>query len=87
MKECYTIIGVDFPDRGFLIFWQLPLEKKLQYFEIEPDIVELKNEKNKALRIEKLNKLLSFLGADPMAKVDKAFQAKYHTSIASYLAL
>ena len=87
MKECYKIIGVDFPDRGFLIFWQLPLEKKLQYFEIEPDIVELKNEKNKALRIEKLNKLLSFLGADPMAKVDKAFQAKYHTSIASYLAL
>ncbi len=49
--------------------------------------MKIKDEKNKSIRAEKLDKLLSFLGADPIAKVDKAFQAKYHTSIVSYLAL
>jgi phosphoglucomutase len=42
MKACYKIIGVDFPDRGFLLFWQLPLPIKMKYFEIEPEIIKLK---------------------------------------------
>ena len=34
MSHCYGSIGVDFPERGFLLFWQLPLDDKMRYFEI-----------------------------------------------------
>ncbi|MGB9437102.1 MAG: phospho-sugar mutase, partial [Desulfobacterales bacterium] len=43
MQYCYRRLGVDFPDRGFLLFWQLPLNDKLKYFEIEDEISNLKN--------------------------------------------
>jgi phosphoglucomutase/phosphomannomutase len=35
MLYCYRLLGVDFPERGFLLFWQLPLNDKLRYFESE----------------------------------------------------
>jgi phosphoglucomutase/phosphomannomutase len=41
MQYCYKFLGVDFPDRGFLLFWQLPLDAKLKYFEIEDKITRL----------------------------------------------
>ncbi|MDO8429398.1 MAG: phospho-sugar mutase [Candidatus Daviesbacteria bacterium] len=87
MQACYKIIGVDFPDRGFLLFWQLPLNTKLKYFEIEPQIEQLKDELNKTTRQQKLDELLKFLGSDPIDKIDKAFQAKYNQSIKDYLQL
>ncbi len=87
MLHCYKIIKVDFPERGFLLFWQLPLKDKLHYFEIEDKIVKLKEESNKIKRKEKLDKLLQFLGADPIEKIDKAFKAKYKKSIKEYLDL
>lgn len=84
MIESYRAINVDFPERGFLLFWQLPLTDKLHYFEIEEQIVELLNEeKNK--RRKKLDYLLKFLGRDPIQKVDKAFIKKYNKSIEEYL--
>ena len=43
MQYCYKLLDVDFPDRGFLLFWQLPLDDKLKYFEIEADITQLKH--------------------------------------------
>ena len=42
MAYCYGILGVDFPERGFLLFWQLPLDDKMKYFEIEEQIAGLK---------------------------------------------
>lgn len=87
MLYCYKIIKVDFPERGFLLFWQLPLKDKLHYFEIEDKIVKLKEELNKVKRKEKLDKLLQFLGADPIEKIDKAFKVKYKKSIKEYLGL
>ncbi|MGD8266965.1 MAG: phospho-sugar mutase, partial [Desulfobacterales bacterium] len=42
MQFCYGILGVDFPERGFLLFWQLPLDTKMKYFEIEEEIAALK---------------------------------------------
>ena len=47
MKYCYSLIGIDFPDRGFLLFWQLPASSKLKYFEIESSIASLRDLKNK----------------------------------------
>ncbi len=87
MKACYKTLGIDFPDRGFLLFWQLPLKDKLHYFEVESDIVELKEEPDKKIRQEKLNKLIEFLGADPIKKIDDAFKANYKVHVTEYLNL
>jgi phosphoglucomutase len=87
MQYCYKLLDVDFPDRGFLLFWQLPLEAKLKYFEIEPDIANLKDISDAADRKEELDKLLVFLGANPIEKIDEAFKARYNQGLLQYLDL
>ncbi len=87
MKACYKTIGIDFPDRGFLLFWQLPLRDKLHYFEVEPSIIQLKTESDKVIRQQKLNKLIEFLGADPIKKMNDAFKDHYKLGVAEYLEL
>jgi phosphoglucomutase len=87
MQYCYKIIGVDFPDRGFLLFWQLPLQSKLRYFEIEPEILELKEVQDNKEREEKLTGMLKFLGSNPLQKIDEAFKAKYDKTVTEYLEL
>jgi len=85
MLTCYKMIGVDFPERGFLLFWQLPLDDKLKYFTIEPEIEKLKDIPDQKKREEELFKLLSFLGSNPLEKIAAAFTAKYKVSPAEYL--
>jgi len=87
MQYCYRLLDVDFPDRGFLLFWQLPLDDKLKYFEIEDKITRLKSIADKNERKGKLFKHLKFLGANPIEKVDKAFKEKYKKGILEYLGL
>ncbi len=87
MQYCYRLLNVDFPDRGILLFWQLPLDDKLKYFEIEDEITRLKSVADKNKRKEKLFKRLQFLGANPIEKVDKAFKEKYKKGILEYLGL
>ena len=87
MLTCYKIIGVDFPERGFLLFWQLPLNDKLKYFEIEPKIEQLKDVRDRNIREEEFSKLISFLGSNPVEKMDGAFKAKYKASVIDYLNL
>jgi phosphoglucomutase/phosphomannomutase len=87
MQYCYQLLDVDFPDRGFLLFWQLPLDDKLKYFEIEDDITNLKSISDKNERKAALFKLLQFLGANPIEKVNKAFQEKHKKGILEYLKL
>jgi len=87
MRYCYGLIGVDFPERGFLLFWQLPLKDKLRYFEIEDEIARLKDTPEPGARAEKLNSLLKFLGANPVQKVDNAFKARFGAGIQDYLGL
>jgi phosphomannomutase len=87
LKYCYKIIGIDFPDRAFLLFWQLPAQVKMQYFVIEKDIEQLKQIADVDARRTKLNDLLKFLGSDPIDKVDKAFIAKNQIGILKYLEL
>jgi phosphoglucomutase/phosphomannomutase len=87
MRYCYNILGVDFPERGFLLFWQLPLNDKLRYFEIEEEITQLKSIQNQETRKRELYNLLEFLGADPIEKVNDAFKEKYNQGIEEYLEL
>ena len=87
MQYCYKILDVEFPDRGFLLFWQLPLNDKLKYFEIEEQIANLKNVTDVAARKTELDRLLSFLGANPIKKINNAFKEKYGTGIPEYLDL
>ena len=87
MQYCYKLLDVDFPDRGFLLFWQLPLADKLRYFEIEEDIVSLKNIADPAERTRELDQLLQFLGANPIEKIDNAFKEKYGAGVVKYLEL
>ncbi len=87
MRYCYQLLDVDFPDRGFLLFWQLPLNDKLKYFEIEEEIIRLKSVSEKKERKEKLFKRLEFLGANPIQKINRAFEAKYQEGILEYLGL
>lgn len=87
VQYAYKVIGIDFPDRGFLLFWQLPAQAKMKYFEIEEDIASLKNIQDKEERMDKLNDLLKFLGSDPIEKINKAFEAKYDQEVLEYLEL
>jgi len=87
MQYCYQLLGVEFPDRGFLLFWQLPLDAKLKYFEIEEDIADLKKIADPEERRKQLDQLLLFLGANPVEKIDKAFRAKYNRGVLEYLDL
>jgi phosphoglucomutase/phosphomannomutase len=87
MQYCYRILGVVFPERGFLLFWQLPLFDKLKYFEIEEKIAALAPLKDADEKRSRLSELLSFLGANPVQKVDRAFAKKYGKGIMAYLDL
>jgi phosphoglucomutase/phosphomannomutase len=87
MQYCYKLLEVDFPDRGFLLFWQLPLADKLKYFEIEEDIIKLKNISATDNRKKELDQLLQFLGANPIEKIDTAFREKYGQGVKRYLEL
>lgn len=85
MNTCYEIIDVEFPERGFLLFSQIPLEDKLHYFEIEEDIADLKQLSNKEERREKTADILSFLGSNPTQKCNDAFKARFGSTIETYL--
>lgn len=87
MQYCYRILGVDFPERGFLLFWQLPLTDKLHYFDIEEEIAALQSMENPDERQARLDALLVFLGANPVEKIDAAFKARYMAGIRDYLNL
>jgi phosphoglucomutase len=87
MQYCYRLLEVDFPDRGFLLFWQLPLVDKLKYFEIEDDILNLKSMTDAGDRKAQLDNLLKFLGANPIQKIDKAFGERFNMGILEYLDL
>jgi phosphoglucomutase/phosphomannomutase len=87
MKSCYKVLGVEFPDRGFLLFWQLPLADKMKYFEIEKDIVALKDVTDQITKKQKLEESLKFLGSNPVEKVNNAFKAEYGQDLITYIGL
>jgi hypothetical protein len=69
MAYCYDILGVDFPERGFLLFWQLPLDDKLKYFEIEEQVAGLTAVADAGERKNRLDHLLGFLGPIPCSRL------------------
>ena len=86
MKVCYKCVGVDFPDRGFLLFWQLPLNDKMHYFEIEEQLASIKDLPQDKKQ-EAFEKIVAFLGSDPIQKFDGAFKEKYGSSYVEYTGL
>lgn len=87
MLKMYETIDISFPERGFLLFWQLPLDDKLKYFEVEPKIAALKDIDGIEQRKQQLHSLLAFLGANPLQKVNDAFSAHFGAPIEDYLEL
>ncbi len=87
LQHCYKAIGIDFPERGFLIFWQVPMKDKLHYFDIESKIEKLRDESDRNVRIRKLNEILEFLGTDGIEKINPAFKAKNKVRIQEYLGI
>lgn len=87
MLHCFKVIGIDFPERGFLLFWQLALKDKLKYFEIEPQIEALKDIKDVSEKKQKLDSLLEFLGSNATQKVNKAFAEKNKMTIEKFLSI
>ena len=87
MQYCYRILGVDFPERGFLLFWQLPLDDKMKYFAIEEDLAALKTVEDRVDRRKALEDQLLFLGANPVQKINRAFEARYGQGLMDYLGL
>lgn len=87
LQHCYKVLGIDFPDRGFLIFWQVPMNDKLHYFEIEPEIEKLKDLPDLSERKSKLYSQLEFLGTDGVEKVNTAFKAKNSVGIQEFLGI
>jgi phosphoglucomutase len=87
MGYCYQLLGVDFPERGFLLFWQLPLDDKLNYFAIEDRLAGLKDVADPVERRKKVDALLTFLGANPVQKVDAAFAARFGKGVLDYLGM
>lgn len=86
MTYCYQLLGVEFPERGFLLFWQLPLKDKLHYFDIEDEVAALRDASDVEKK-DRLAELFAFLGADPIEKVDRAFAAKYKIGLKEFLGL
>ena len=87
MLHCFSILGIDFPERGFLLFWQLPLKDKIKYFEIEPEIEKIREINDVGQRQDKLNSLLEFLGSNATQKINMAFSEKYKMTVEEYLSL
>nr|MBL0714112.1 hypothetical protein [Desulfobacterales bacterium] len=87
MQHCYRFLGIDFPERGFLLFWQLPLDAKMKYFQIEEKIAALNSIGDKSARQTALDQELQFLGANPVQKIDRAFEARYGQGVLEYLKL
>jgi phosphoglucomutase/phosphomannomutase len=59
----------------------------MNYFEIEPRILELQNISDGNRRRRELDDLLKFLGSNPVEKVDAAFRAKFGEGILEMLGL
>lgn len=87
MLHCFKVIGVDFPERGFLLFWQMSLKDKMHYFEIEPEIEELKNIPDENERTRKLSIILEFLGSNATQKINMAFSEKNQMTVEEYLSI
>ncbi|MFC1713514.1 phospho-sugar mutase [Candidatus Poribacteria bacterium] len=90
MNHCYSIIGVDMPDRNLALSSLLSVAVKQQYFDVEAEIVNLKSavesdarEKDEAR--ERIDDMMLIFGADPVEKITKAFEIKTGVALEEFL--
>ena len=87
LRYCYHVLGIDFPERGFLLFGQLSLLDKLQYFEIEDELIDLTRILEKSERKKAVEKKLVFLRSNPIEKVNNAFKARFKADLNAYFGI
>ena len=90
MKRCYSIIGVDMPERNLALSTLLPVSVKQKYFEVEEEIIGLKSaaesgtiERDEARK--KIEEMLLIFGADPVEKITRAFEIKTGVALNEFL--
>jgi len=90
VKFCYSVIGVEMPERSFVLNTLLPVEVKQKYFGIEDEIVKLKSavESGKIGKDEakkRIEDMLLIFGADPVEKITKAFEMRAGEPFSEFL--
>lgn len=90
MKLVFEILDIDMPEHGYRLSSLLPLEAKVEYIKIEPQLVELKKDLDdqkidRAKYEEKIDALLDVFGKDPIEKISPAFEAKYGKPLRDFL--
>lgn len=83
-KICLDIIGIKMPERYLWVYFQVPVESKMRYFEIEDQLADLTSLPVSERR-DAVLKLLKFLWSDPLLKVNKAFQMRFGKTVEAYL--
>jgi len=90
MDYCYSVIGVDMPERNLALSALLSVAVKEKYFQVEAEIISLKaavesgaTEKDKAR--ERVEDMLLIFGADPVEKITGAFEIETGVTLDSFL--
>lgn len=92
LKKAYEIVGINLPERGYLLSDLLSAEVKKKYFEIEKELLQEKEmfmsgKLSKQDYKNKIEFLLFSFGADPIEKVDACFKAEHKISLREYFEL
>jgi phosphoglucomutase len=90
LNRCYSIIGVDIPERSLALSTLLPVEVKQKYFAVEEEMINLKSavesgsmEKDEAGK--RIEDMLLIFGADPVEKITKAFEMRAGVPLDEFL--
>ncbi len=80
LKEAYNILDIKMPERGYLLSDLLSVEQKVKYFEVEKNLLALKDRYNKKQiglgeYKKRMENALTFFGKDPVEKIDACFMA------------
>lgn len=89
LKEAYTILNIEMPERGYLLSDLLSVETKRAYFDVEKKMVEWKRQYqekkvSKQEYEEQIKSMLTLFGKDPVEKINRCFEAEYNKSCNDY---
>jgi len=92
MKTVFQILDIEMPEHAYKLSSLLPLEAKIKYVEIEPEIITLKERRDSGEIshdefLSQLDALFAIFGKDPIEKISPAFEAKFGTKLRDYLGL
>ncbi|MDP7116071.1 MAG: hypothetical protein QF915_03350, partial [Candidatus Woesearchaeota archaeon] len=83
LKHVYDILKINLPERGYLLSDLLPVPIKVEYFEIEKELIADKENIDEDTIMKKLEPL----GQDPIEKIDNCFMAEHKKSFRKFFNL